>query len=123
MARIERTIVDSGIASAAAGAIIAGVGVTILVHGFIFGLVGVAWGGGIIAASILSLYYPGRHALLGALIIVFSISSWYGTSGGLIIGFIIGVIGGFMTLTWHPLNKKGQSKPDQRTKDATTVQR
>jgi len=76
-----------------------------------------------IPASILSLYYTERHALLGALIIAFSISSWYGTSGGLIIGFIVGVIGGFMTLTWHPLNKKGQSKPDHGTKDATTVQR
>ncbi|MCL5667889.1 MAG: DUF6114 domain-containing protein, partial [Candidatus Thermoplasmatota archaeon] len=100
MARIEKSIIDSAVASAAAGFIIAGVGITILVHGFLFGLVGVAWGTGIIAVSILSLYYPGKHFMLGSLIIILSIASWYGTSGGLIIGFIIGVIGGFMTLSW-----------------------
>jgi len=121
MARIEKSIIDSAVASAAAGFIIAGVGITILVHGFLFGLVGVAWGTGIIAVSILSLYYPGKHFMLGSLIIILSIASWYGTSGGLIIGFIIGVIGGFMTLSWHmPRNSRGKVLGDDK-RESTSV--
>ncbi len=121
MARIEKSIIDSAVASAAAGFIIAGVGITILIHGFLFGLVGVAWGTGIIAVSILSLYYPGKHFMLGSLIILLSIASWYGTSGGLIIGFIIGVIGGFMTLSWHmPRNSRGKVLGDDK-RESTSV--
>ncbi len=121
MARIEKSIIDSAVASAAAGFIIAGVGITILIHGFLFGLVGVAWGTGIIAVSILSLYYPGKHFMLGSLIIILSIASWYGTSGGLIIGFIIGVIGGFMTLSWHmPRNSRGKVLGDDK-RESTSV--
>ena len=75
MARIEKSIIDSAVASAAAGFVIAGVGITILVHGFVFGMVGIAWGTGIVAASVISLYYPNRHFLLGSLIILLSIAS------------------------------------------------
>ncbi len=120
MARIEKSIIDSAVASAAAGFIIAGVGITILVHGFLFGLVGVAWGTGIIAVSILSLYYPGKHFMLGSLIIILSIASWYGTSGGLIIGFIIGVIGGFMTLSWHIPRRGATTTPNINIRDSTS---
>lgn len=120
MARIEKSIIDSAVASAAAGFIIAGVGITILVHGFLFGLVGVAWGTGIIAVSILSLYYPGKHFMLGSLIIILSIASWYGTSGGLIIGFIIGVIGGFMTLSWHIPRRGAMKTPNINITDSTS---
>ena len=80
-----------------------------------------AWGTGIIAVSILSLYYPGKHFMLGSLIILLSIASWYGTSGGLIIGFIIGVIGGFMTLSWHmPRNSRGKVLGDDK-RESTSV--
>ncbi|MHB1708247.1 MAG: DUF6114 domain-containing protein [Thermoplasmataceae archaeon] len=121
MARIEKSIIDSAVASAVAGFLIAGVGITILVHGFLFGLVGTGWGAGIVAASIISLYYPNRHFLLGSLIIILSIASWYGTSGGLIIGFIIGVIGGFMTLTWHlPRNNRAKI-PDADKNEKTPL--
>ena len=119
MARIEKSIIDSAVASAAAGFVIAGVGITILVHGFVFGMVGIAWGTGIVAASVISLYYPNRHFLLGSLIILLSIASWYGTSGGLIIGFIIGVIGGFMTLTWH-LPRNNRTKVPDADKNENT---
>jgi|YelNatPaOPRAMG01_1025707.scaffolds.fasta_scaffold218897_1 hypothetical protein len=121
MARIEKSIIDSAVASAAAGFVIAGVGITILVHGFIFGLIGIAWGGGIVAASIISLYYPNRHFLLGSLIIILSIASWYGTSGGLIIGFIIGVIGGFMTVTWHTPRHNRTKVPDADKNEKTPL--
>ena len=122
MAGIEKSIIDSAVASVFAGIVIAGVGITILVHGFLLGVVGIAWGTGIIAASILSLYYPGKHFMLGSLIILLSIASWYGTSGGLIIGFIIGVIGGFMTLTWHtPRNSRGKVLGDDKRESASVL--
>jgi hypothetical protein len=59
--------------------------------------------------------------MLGSLIIILSIASWYGTSGGLIIGFIIGVIGGFMTLSWHmPRNSRGKVLGDDK-RESTSV--
>lgn len=100
MPKIERTIIDSAIVSVLAGSIILWVGITLLVNGYVLGFAGFGWGLGIIFSAILSIFYPQRHTVLGAVIVVFSLGSWYGTSGGLIIGSVIGVIGGFMTFIW-----------------------
>jgi hypothetical protein len=117
MPQIEKTILDSSLVSLVAGVIILSVGVYLILLGFAyFGLIGVGWGSGIIASSVLSLFYPRRHMLLGSIIILLSLGSWYGTSGGLIAGSIIGIIGGFMTIIWNKRETGATTGKDSATR-------
>ncbi|MDA4118468.1 MAG: DUF6114 domain-containing protein [Thaumarchaeota archaeon] len=43
---------------------------------------------------------PSQRTLWGVLILVFSVLSFFGT-GGFVIGAILGILGGIMTLTWR----------------------
>ena len=45
---------------------------------------------------------PARHQLWGALVLVFSGLSWVGALGGLLIGFLLGLIGGVLAISWKP---------------------
>ncbi|MEM0156006.1 MAG: DUF6114 domain-containing protein [Thermoplasmataceae archaeon] len=102
MPRVEKSILDSSLVSLVAGLVVLSVGVYLVFLGFYyFGLIGIGWGAGIIVSSVLLLFYPGKHMILGTIIILLSLGSWYGTSGGLIAGSIIGIIGGFMTIIWN----------------------
>ncbi len=51
-----------------------------------------------------------RHVVYGALIIIFATASWYGTSGGLFVGFLIALIGGMMGIAWKPPRKSEPAK-------------
>jgi len=63
---------------------------------------GVLLGIATVVLAVLIHMYPARHQLLGALVITFSVVSWVGSIGGLLIGFILGLIGGVMAITWKP---------------------
>jgi hypothetical protein len=65
------------------------------------GLFGLASGIIVLLSGILLRTSPGQRTILGVLIIVFSVVSFFGT-GGFIIGAILGIIGGIMALTWKP---------------------
>lgn len=43
---------------------------------------------------------PSNHVFAGVVIIVFSVFSWVGSIGGLFIGFLLGLIGGILAITW-----------------------
>ena len=44
---------------------------------------------------------PSQRSLWGALVVVFSVLSFFG-AGGFVIGAILGIVGGVMILTWKP---------------------
>lgn len=49
------------------------------------------------------------------LVLIFSILSWFGAAGGFIIGFLLGLIGSILALTWNP-------PPTQRTEPPPPTQ-
>ncbi|MEM0118134.1 MAG: DUF6114 domain-containing protein [Conexivisphaerales archaeon] len=66
--------------------------------GAIIGVFGLIWG-------IVLIYFAGKlksdpagHTTYGALIVVFSLLSWFGSYGGLVIGFLLCLIGGIMAI-------------------------
>jgi hypothetical protein len=70
---------------------------------FLFGMIGVLWGIiVIVGASMMNSCSIGRVRAGAALVLVFSIISWFGAFGGFFFGFLLGLIGAIMGLTWHP---------------------
>ncbi len=96
-------VILGGLAAAAIGAVF-----TFFIGGIggIIGLIGVFWGILIIVFAVMLNSNPKSHTTYGALILIFSIFSWFGSFGGLFIGFLLGLIGGILALTWNP---SGQS--------------
>ncbi len=92
-------VVIGGLATAAIGAavtfMIGGIG------GFI-GILGIIWGVLIIVFASRLNSDPASHSASGALIIVFSLLSWFGGLGGLVIGFLLALVGGIVAITWNP---------------------
>ena len=80
-----------------------GAALTFMVGGLggIFGLLGVIWGAVIIYSAVQIKLNPSQHSTWGVLIIVFSLVSWIGAFGGLIIGFLLALIGGILALAWN----------------------
>jgi len=83
-----------------------GAAVTFMIGGLggIFGLLGVVWGAIIIYSAVQLKLSPSQHSTWGVLIIVFSLVSWIGAFGGLVIGFLLALIGGILALAWSPAN-------------------
>lgn len=103
---------DSSIVTISAGAFIVAIG-TIAIKGYFnsgdtstldLALIAFGTSSGVIVAlsGILAIYYTSSHSLLGIAAIAFSVTSFVGTSGGLYVGAFIGIIGGAMTVSWHP---------------------
>jgi len=70
--------------------------------GGIYGVLGIIWGIIIIVGTMRLKSNPNNHVSWGVIILVFSIISWFGAAGGLFIGFILGLVGGILAITWHP---------------------
>ena len=65
-----------------------------------FGLLGALWGALMIIGSLMLYANPERHATWGVLIIVLSALSWIGALGGGFVGFLLGLIGGILGVTF-----------------------
>ena len=117
---------DSAIVVAASGALVLAIGIVALRGYFEVGdqsavdmyaiLTGTLAGAGIIASGILSLVIPEKHRMLGAAAMILSVLSFVGTSGGLYIGAIGGLLGGIMGISWH-------RKDDLKRNDLERAQR
>lgn len=70
--------------------------------GGIIGYFGLLWGLLIIISALLMYFRPNEHVMWGILVLVFSFLSWIGTLGGLVIGFILGLVGGTLAIIWNP---------------------
>jgi hypothetical protein len=64
------------------------------------GLLGLISGLIVLGSGIMLRIKPGQSVVFGVLILVFSVVSFFGT-GGFVIGAILGIIGGIMTLRWR----------------------
>ncbi len=53
----------------------------------------------VLGSGIMLRIHPEQSTVFGVLILVFSVLSFFG-SGGFVIGAILGIIGGIMTLSW-----------------------
>lgn len=65
-------------------------------------IAGLLWGILILAFSALMFLDLKRNRLYGILILILSFASWYGTSGGLFVGFVLAFLGGIMGYSWKP---------------------
>jgi hypothetical protein len=63
------------------------------------GLIGLISGLVVLGSGVMLRVKPGQSVVFGLLILVFSVLSFFG-SGGFVIGAILGIIGGIMTLMW-----------------------
>jgi hypothetical protein len=66
------------------------------------GGIGVLLGIATVAIAILMNRSPERHQLWGSLVLAFSVLSWVTSLGGLLIGFLLGLVGGVMAISWKP---------------------
>lgn len=103
-------VIIGGLIVAAIGAII-----TFFVFGLgaVFGLIGVFWGVLLLVCANMLRSRPERHVGVGVAIIVLSILSFFGAGGGLVIGFILGLVGGIMAIVWSPRPSMGATMPTQ----------
>jgi hypothetical protein len=83
---------------------IAGAALTFFLQGIggLLGLPGVLWGILMIVCAVMMRSRPAQHATWGSLVVVFSLLSWFGAFGGLVVGFLLGLIGGILGITWKP---------------------
>lgn len=66
------------------------------------GELGVLLGIATIALAVMIFRFPARHQLWGALVLTSSALSVVGSLGGLLIGFLLGIIGGVLAISWKP---------------------
>ncbi|MEM1949161.1 MAG: DUF6114 domain-containing protein [Candidatus Caldarchaeum sp.] len=93
-------IILGGLIGAALGAVatffLGGIGGVVGLLGLVFGII-------VLVSAVMLYANPRQHVVWSILILVFSILSWIGTFGGLIIGFILGLVGGILGLVYKPV--------------------
>jgi len=65
------------------------------------GLFGLVTGAIVLASAMLLVAVPSQRTTWGVLILVFSALSFLG-AGGFVVGAILGIVGGILTLRWKP---------------------
>jgi hypothetical protein len=65
------------------------------------GLVGLASGIIVLVSAVILLTRPSQVRIWGVLVLVFSVLSFLGL-GGFVVGAILGIVGGILTLSWKP---------------------
>jgi hypothetical protein len=69
----------------------------------IIGVLGMVWGIlTLIGAVMINSGEPSKVKTGAILVLIFSIISWFGAAGGFFIGFLLGLIGAILGLTWKP---------------------
>lgn len=70
--------------------------------GAILGVFGIICGILMVVGAAMLYSRPQQHRMWSAIVLVFSILSWFGAAGGLFIGLILGLIGGILGIIWKP---------------------
>jgi hypothetical protein len=68
----------------------------------LLGDIGLLSGVLMLVGSIMMYLKPGHHGIWGALVLVGSIVSWIGAFGGVVMGFVLGLVGGILGIAWKP---------------------
>ena len=78
-------------------------GITAIASGVVgaMGLLGLASGIIVLVSAVILLTRPSQARTWGVLILVFSVLSFLGP-GGFVVGAILGIVGGILTLRWKP---------------------
>jgi hypothetical protein len=85
-----------------------GVGATFI----IFGVLGIVWGILVLVGAIMmNSGDVSKVRIGGALVLVFSLLSWFGAIAGFFIGLLLGLIGAIMGLAWHPSMPQQMQQP------------
>jgi hypothetical protein len=86
------------------GSLLAVLGIVFALIGFVSGLffLGLLVGGLTLLVGILMLAFPSGHVTWGVLAIVLAVVSIPFALGGLIIGFLLTLLGGILALAWKP---------------------
>jgi len=75
------------------------------------GIVGMIMGLIVIVGGVMMKSNPDKSKMWGAVVIVFSILSWFTAVGGLIVGFLLGLAGGIMALRFKPSTSSTTPSP------------
>ncbi len=77
--------------------------------GFAFGamgILGLIFGAIVIISAVMLNHKPEQHSTWGAIIVLFSVLSIFGSAmGGFGIGLVLGLIGGILAITWNQTKK------------------
>jgi hypothetical protein len=78
----------------------------------IIGVLGIVWGILALVGAIMMNSEDKTKVRTGSiLVLIFLILSWFGAAGGLIIGFLLGLIGSILGLTWNPSRFESPPSP------------
>jgi hypothetical protein len=78
----------------------------------IIGVLGIVWGIiTLVGAIMMNSEDKGKVRTGAILVLIFSILSWFGAAGGLFIGFLLGLIGSILGLTWNPSRYEAPPPP------------
>lgn len=78
----------------------------------IIGVLGLVWGILTLIGAIMINSGDKNKVRTGSiLVLIFSIISWFGAAGGFFIGFLLGLIGAILGLTWHPSKSERAPPP------------
>lgn len=115
----EKRPLDSSIVIILSGAFIVAIGVIGLVALHAAGdrsivhllevITGTTSGAGVVISGTIALKLPEKHAMMGVIAILLGALSFMGTSGGLFLGAFGSIIGGVMSISWHPKLEKERS--------------
>jgi hypothetical protein len=83
------------------------------------GVLGLVWGILVlVGAEMMNSGDVGKVRTGSTLVLIFSILSWFGSIGGFVVGFILGLIGSIMGLAWHPSGQQYAQQPAYGTQPA-----
>jgi hypothetical protein len=95
------------------GIIIYAIGLVRTIRFTAAGIFGIICGTLIILGSIMLYVNPAQHKKWSTIIAIFSLLSWLGVLGGLVIGFTLSLAGAIMGFMWKPAHHPQTLQPSQ----------
>ncbi|MEM2888125.1 MAG: zinc-ribbon domain-containing protein, partial [Candidatus Bathyarchaeia archaeon] len=64
---------------------------------------------------------PAQHKKWSLIVMVFSMLSWIGGLGGLVVGFVLSLIGAILGFRWKTSYARQDSQPSRRSREVSTL--
>jgi len=103
------------------GVIIYGVGFIRTIRFNVAGLFGIICGTLIIISSIMLYVKPAQYKKWSTIIAIFSMLTWLGVLGGLVVGFALSLTGAILGFKWKPAPHPPIMQPSQSPPPSTTL--